>query len=132
MYNVTKKIALTLLLIITPLIGTELNQKYLINSSVHTNTTFRTYDIKIIDEYLTYSKEESLMLEIPYSHIRNDGVITQLYYSVGIVGSAQWYVLQDTNGIVFHPNSISLPMGKWIDSGLRAGYIIRLVIMSAE
>lgn len=89
-----------------------------------------TFDIKITDEYANLGPEKVVIFDIPYSNLRTTGAIIQIYYSVGVVGKAQWFLLDGYDGAIIMPSSIHIPLGKWIASGLRKGYILRVVLLT--
>ena len=131
MISTFKKLLLLGFILFNPMVFAAGSEKFS-NTSVSNVGKIYTYDLTITSEHMKLSKDDDFIFDIPYSSIRKEGVIVQLYYSVGLVGSAQWYTLQDTNGVVLQPNSIMIPLGRWISNGLQEGYKIRIVILTTE
>ena len=76
-------------------------------------------------------KDNQEVFTIPYGHLRYGGVIVQIYYSSMVFGKSQWMLIPDYKGVYIHPNSISLPIDKWIQDGLSSGAFIRVVILTS-
>ena len=87
-----------------------------------------TIDLKIKEEH---GRQDTVIIEYSYANIRRSGVIMQLYYN-SVVGKAQWVPLSDRRGIYLHPDSISLPVQRWIEQGLAPGQLVRIVLLLGE
>ena len=85
-----------------------------------------TIDIKVKEE------GNELIYDIPYSNLRYAGAIVQIYYTVGVYGKSQWFLLPDSKGIVVMPNSILLPIDEWVKDGFPADSYVRVVILTSE
>ena len=96
----------------------------------HTDIVKRimTFDVKVKAEH---AKEGDISVEIPYDNIRSSGVVLQIYYS-GVAGKSQWFVMPRTSGVALFPGSILLPIGKWMQNGLKPGHFVRVVLMVGE
>ena len=87
-----------------------------------------TIDLRLKPEH---AKEEEVFIDIPYDNLRHSGAIFQLYYS-GAMGKAQWVTFPDNGDIYIQPNSLMLPVAKWMKQGLREGQFIRVVMIVGE
>ena len=76
--------------------------------------------------------ENQTVFDIPYSSIRHEGILIQVYYNAGPFGKSQWFLLPYTKGIALMPNSISLPINQWVSDGLTVGGWIRVVILTSK
>ncbi len=87
-----------------------------------------TIDVKITEEL---GKKDDLLVDYDYSNIRKDGVLMNVYYS-NIMGKAQWVDFPSPHGIYLMPNSLYLPIDKWIKSGVKANgsWWVRIVILN--
>ncbi len=127
---------LTLLLVATvaqaePPIDCKANQRGpFADLCVHETTVGRiiTIDLKIKE---AHRQQDAVSVDIPYANIRRSGVVMQLYYN-SAAGKAQWLPFTNIRGIILHPNSISLPVQKWMERGLAPGRLIRVVLLFGE
>lgn len=87
-----------------------------------------TLDVRIIEEH---KGQEDIVIEIPYSNLRYSGAILQVYYNLA-VGKAQWLPFPSTRGIYIMPDSLLLPIGSWIESGLTIGTFVRIVLLTTS
>ena len=85
-----------------------------------------TIDIRINPE------SHETVYDIPYANLRHAGAIIQIYYSSGVFGKSQWMLMPGSKGIVIMPNSILLPIDKWVEDGFPIYSFIRVVILTAE
>ena len=85
-----------------------------------------TIDIRVLP------KDNQEVFNIPYEHVRFAGAIIQIYYSSMVFGKSQWMLIPNSRVVYIHPNSISLPIDKWIEDGLTPGVFIRIVILTHE
>ena len=72
------------------------------------------------------------IIDIPYSNLRHAGAIIQIYYTVGVMGKAQWFPIPSMKGVVIMPNRLVLPIGKWKKQGLLPSTYLRVVIFKSE
>ena len=86
-----------------------------------------TVDLKIRE-----SHDDDEIIDIPYSNLRHAGAIIQIYYTVGVMGKAQWFPIPSMKGVVIMPNRLVLPIGKWKKQGLLPGTYLRVVIFKSE
>jgi len=84
-----------------------------------------TIDLKIKPEH---ANEKEVFIDVPYASLRHSGAIIQLYYN-SVAGKSQWVTFPDTGGIYIHPNSLMLPVAKWMKQGLPVGKFIRVVMI---
>ena len=76
--------------------------------------------------------ENQTVFDIPYSGIRHEGILIQVYYNPGPFGKSQWFLLPYTKGIALMPNSITLPINQWVSEGLTIGGWVRVVILTSK
>ena len=69
---------------------------------------------------------------IPYSSIRHEGVLIQVYYNPGPFGKSQWFLMPYSKGIALFPGSITLPINQWVSEGLTIGGWVRAVILTSQ
>ena len=75
--------------------------------------------------------ENQTVFDIPYSSIRHEGIMIQVYYNAGPFGKSQWFLFPYIKGIMLMPNSITLPIKQWVSDGLTVGGWIRVVILTS-
>ena len=88
-------------------------------------------NIITIDVRVKEGKNQTVF-DIPYSGIRHEGILIQVYYNPGPFGKSQWFLLPYTKGIALMPNSITLPINQWVSEGLTVGGWVRVVILTSE
>ncbi len=86
-----------------------------------------TADLRITDKIV---EEGDFIVDFEYSHIRHDGLIMQVYYS-NAMGKAQWSQFPFPNGIYIMPSSLLLPIGEWIEHGMKSdgSWWVRIVML---
>lgn len=89
-----------------------------------------TIDVRITEEL---GKESDLLVDYDYSNIRKDGVLMNVYYS-NILGKAQWVDFPSPHGIYLMPNSLYLPIDRWLESGVKTNgsWWVRIVILNSR
>ena len=85
----------------------------------------RTIDIRVKEG------ENQTVFDIPYSSIRHEGILIQVYYNPGPFGKSQWFLLPYRKGIALMPNSLTLPINQWVSEGLTVGGWVRVVILKS-
>ena len=92
-----------------------------------TSTQLITIDVRVTKER---AADELFVVEVPMRAIRSAGAVVQLFYS-GVAGKSQWFVMSSMRGVVLMPNSVMLPLRKWVEHGFPVGSFVRVVVMSA-
>jgi hypothetical protein len=88
-----------------------------------------TVDVQITKDR---ADEEFFSIEFRFGRIRSAGSIIQIFYTVGVMGKAQWFLLNDMGNIVVMPSSLMLPFRKWVEQGLQVGTFVRVVIIQPK
>lgn len=88
-----------------------------------------TVDLLVTEDRVN---DEFLLVEMPYGEIRSTGLIIQIFYTVGVLGKAQWFPLGSMRGVVVMPDTIHLPVRDWVNSGLKVGSFVRVVVIQRE
>ena len=86
-----------------------------------------TIDINITKKL---AEQNDLIIDYNYEDIRTNGVIMNVYYS-NAVGKAQWTEFPSPSNIYLMPNSILLPLKRWIKNGMQTNgkWWVRVVML---
>ena len=86
-----------------------------------------TMDLRITEDI---ASESDYLIDLNYSNIREDGTIMQVYYS-NALGKAQWVPFPFSSNIYIMPNSLLLPIGRWIEQGMKTNgtWWVRIVML---
>ena len=86
-----------------------------------------TIDLRITEEV---GSESDYLIDLNYSNIREEGTIMQTFYS-NAFGKAQWAPFPFSSNIYIMPNSLLLPISRWIEQGMKTDgtWWVRIVML---
>ena len=98
-----------------------------IKKSTLESSILYTIDLRITKDI---GNKSDFLIDINYSNIREDGAIIQVYYS-NAYGKAQWVPFPFSSNIYIMPNSLLLPINRWVEQGMKidGSWWVRIVML---
>ena len=98
-----------------------------IKKSTLESSILYTIDLRITKDI---GNKSDFLIDINYSNIREDGAIMQVYYS-NAYGKAQWVSFPFSSNIYIMPNSLLLPINRWVEQGMKidGSWWVRIVML---
>ena len=86
-----------------------------------------TIDLRITKDI---AGESDYLIDLNYSNIREEGTIMQTFYS-NALGKAQWVPFPFSSNIYIMPNSLLLPISRWVEQGMKTDgtWWVRIVML---
>ena len=86
-----------------------------------------TIDLRITEEV---GSKSDYLIDVNYSNIREEGTIMQTFYS-NALGKAQWVPFPFSSNIYIMPNSLLLPISRWMEQGMKTDgtWWVRIVML---
>ena len=103
------------------------NQDVTVSNSDLSNGCLTTIDVNLTKNL---AKNDDLIVDYDYGEIRREGVIMNVYYS-NILGRSQWTDFPSPSNIYLMPNSVLLPISRWIKDGMQTDgmWWVRVVLL---